>query len=399
MSRCGRPLNDKIGRPQLLIVRRASGGNAVRTAAYNARAALTDARTGERFSYAWRTDCEAVEVIGWNGDAGSLWDAAEKAERKGNAQVARNIILPLPADIPLSEMKRLGREYSDWLHAEYGTASMVALHRPEEKIDPKTGETRSNGNWHIHVLETTRRVETGADGRTMLGEKTREMTDTNSAEKGGPSRSKAELRKRRDAWEDMTNAALARNGIVYRVDFSAYAEQVAEGRRAPQEPTEHLGPVLHKGRRDRKADRASPAPRKFAANLRRRKRNTTIARAVAAVLDDVMTVEDYAAAREEPADMAEDFFRAIWARLGKNRARAAARKRKEVEKARKATTAPSADPAEAEKERNRQAAITRRVNERREAPKGGTREKGLAAVMGAKDRQKRERARRRQIVK
>ncbi len=305
-------------------------------------------------------------------------------------------------------MKRLGRAYAEWLNREYGTAAMVALHRPDEKTDPKTGETRGNGNWHIHVLETTRRVETGADGRTSLGEKTREMTDTNAAEKGGPSRSKAELRKRRDAWESMTNDALARNGIGYRVDFSAYAEQVAEGRRAPQEPTEHLGPVLHKGRRDRKADKSSPAPRKITANRGRRKRNAVSARAVAAVLDDVMTVEDYAAARDEPADMVEDFFRTVRAGLAKNRFRAAARKRKEAENARKAAEKASAkdarpaspaDPAEAEKGRKRQAAIARRVNERREATKGGSRDESLAAVMDTKDRKQRQREKRRQIVK
>src|SRR5277367_4047478 len=84
-------------------VSRASGGNAVRSAAYNAREAIEAERTGELFYFKHRDAPEHHEVLLPEGaaerfgDCGVLWNAAEVAEKRKDAQVAREIVLALPA--------------------------------------------------------------------------------------------------------------------------------------------------------------------------------------------------------------------------------------------------------------------------------------------------------------
>src|SRR6476620_5493888 len=102
-------------------ISRASGGSATRSAAYNAREAVADERTGERFSFKHRAAPEhhavllpegadaglADAVTLWNAaDAVALWNAAEAAERRKDAQVARELVVALPADRELAHEDR-----------------------------------------------------------------------------------------------------------------------------------------------------------------------------------------------------------------------------------------------------------------------------------------------------
>jgi hypothetical protein len=85
-------------------ISRSSGGSAVRAAAYNGREAITAERTGEVFYFRHRGAPEHHEVLLPEGaperfgKSGELWNAAEAAERRKDAQVAREIVLALPAD-------------------------------------------------------------------------------------------------------------------------------------------------------------------------------------------------------------------------------------------------------------------------------------------------------------
>ena len=85
-------------------ISRSTGGSAVRSAAYNDREAITAERTGELFYFRHRDAPEHHEVLLPAGaperfrDIGMLWNAAEAAEKRKDAQVAREIVLALPAD-------------------------------------------------------------------------------------------------------------------------------------------------------------------------------------------------------------------------------------------------------------------------------------------------------------
>lgn len=333
----------------------------MRAAAYRARACLDDQRTGERFDYSWRDDLEAVEIRGWDGDMVSLWNAAERAENRKNSQTARTSTLPLPADLSDEGRAALVRRYSKWLNDEYGIAVMSAIHRPDGyKRDPETGAVdHGNRNWHAHLIETTRRVETGADGTQRLGEKARELSD-HSKGKNGEVPVKENMRKRRDVWCEMMNDALETEQIPYRVDFSSYAEQVEEGRRAPQEPTQHLGPEHHRAAK-------GTTTRKKTENQRRRKRNSVHARAVQSVLEGAMPIGAYAASAEEQTEREiEEFFRKIrWSMRRVNaRQKAGALPR---ERSAQTTSRQTPKTEEQKMENRRRAAITRRANERRKS--------------------------------
>jgi hypothetical protein len=84
-------------------ISRGSGGSAVRSAVYNGRDAITAERTGELFYFRHRDAPEHHEVLLPEGaaerfrESGVLWNAAEAAEKRKDAQVAREIVLALPA--------------------------------------------------------------------------------------------------------------------------------------------------------------------------------------------------------------------------------------------------------------------------------------------------------------
>jgi len=76
-------------------IKRSEGGSAVRQACYNARLAMVSERTGERFD--WRRKdhtLEHHEILLPPGcpdrlaDSSALWNSAEAAEKRKDAQVA-----------------------------------------------------------------------------------------------------------------------------------------------------------------------------------------------------------------------------------------------------------------------------------------------------------------------
>src|SRR5271165_285839 len=94
-------------------ISRKTGGNAVRSGAYNGRDKIEALRTGEVFYFAHRDAPDHHEVMLPEGapesfrDPGVLWNAAEAAERRGDAQVARELVLALPANPELGPDDRI----------------------------------------------------------------------------------------------------------------------------------------------------------------------------------------------------------------------------------------------------------------------------------------------------
>lgn len=239
-------------RLEVVIHSRADGRSAVKSAAYTARSTYRDERLGQRFRSGKHGGLLSHELINWHGDPETLWNVAETAETRCNARVIRELRPSLPAELPLAEQIRLVRGFSLWLRDEYGVAVQADIHAPrfldrgEERLhnagklamgqpeymgalfDP----TRTNRNFHVHLLMTTRQVcpETGA-----FGAKTRVLDD----KKTGPE----ELLRIRSEWEKRTNAALKRIGSPARVDLRSY-EDMAKAGDAPAGliPQDHLGP-------------------------------------------------------------------------------------------------------------------------------------------------------------
>ncbi len=226
---------------------RSSGGNAVRSAAYNARDAITAERTGELFHFRHRDAPVHHEVMlpegadARLGDSATLWNAAEAAERRKDAQVAREIVLALPADRVLSTEDRieLARSFAAEHFVSKGLAVQLDVHAPhKERGEGEGAWSEGTGgdhtNWHAHLLITTRRIE----GNQLAAKKARDLDP--EVRKAGTRSVVTDAEAWGETWRAHQDRYFQEHGIELRVDATA------------AHPGEHIGPV-----RMRKVD--SPA--------------------------------------------------------------------------------------------------------------------------------------------
>ena len=203
-------------------IRRSLGRTAIAAAAYRAGVALEDPRTGERYDYTRKGGVLDSGIVGWRGTRNELWVAAEKAERRRDATVAREVVIAIPHELPPERAKKLLRDYAEWLAKWHGCAADWALHLPGRDGDKR--------NLHGHILLTTRR----SDG-LRLTEKTRELDDRKTGGK--------HLRAWRAEWARRAREALAEVGVEADLDPRPYAVQAREKRIPPMLGGEHLGPA------------------------------------------------------------------------------------------------------------------------------------------------------------
>ncbi len=226
---------------------RTSGGNAVRSAAYNARDAITAERTGELFHFRHRDAPVHHEVLlpegadARLGNSATLWNAAEAAERRKDAQVAREIVLALPADRVLSTEDRieLARSFAAEHFVSKGLAVQLDVHAPhKERGEGEGAWSEGTGgdhtNWHAHLLITTRRIE----GDQLAARKARDLDP--EVRKAGTRSVVTDAEAWGETWRAHQDRYFQEHGIELRVDATA------------AHPGEHIGPV-----RMRKVD--SPA--------------------------------------------------------------------------------------------------------------------------------------------
>lgn len=204
-------------------VSRSAGRSATAAAAYRAGCQIADQRTGEVHNYTRKAGVVSASMIlpddaaKWAEDRAALWNAAELAEKRKDACVAREFEVALPAELSPAERQRLAHDFAKEMANREGCAVDVAIHEP--------GKEGDNRNHHAHILRTTRKV--GPDGLT-------EKLDT---EKAGRNRT-ADLEAVRARWAELTNERLLENGINARVDHRSLKDQGIE-----REPTQHLGPA------------------------------------------------------------------------------------------------------------------------------------------------------------
>ena len=203
-------------------ISRSAGRSATAAAAYRAGVEIADERTGEVHDYRRKGGVESADIVlpdgapEWATNRGALWNAAEKAEKRKDACVAREYEVALPAELSPAERRRLALDFAQEMANREGCAVDVAIHAPGKEGDER--------NHHAHILRTTRKV--AIDG---LGAK----LDT---EKAGRKRVD-DLEAVRARWAELTNERLRENGIEARVDHRSHAERGIEA-----VPTLHLGP-------------------------------------------------------------------------------------------------------------------------------------------------------------
>jgi ATP-dependent exoDNAse (exonuclease V) alpha subunit len=216
---------------QISNVSRGKGRTSVGTAAYIARERLRDERSGRVHDHRQRGGLEHAEIIVPRDlavtDIASiqsrekLWNAAERAERRGDARVARQYQIALPHELTAPQRLQLAQRFAHDIADRYGVVADLAVHSAPPGGDPR--------NRHAHVLTTTR--ELTAHG---LGEKSgAEWNDGRRRAAGRPD-SAAEFRLLRAHWAEMANSALREAGHDIRVDHRSLAAQGID--REPQRP-------------------------------------------------------------------------------------------------------------------------------------------------------------------
>lgn len=193
-------------------------------AAYRSGATLTSERDGMVHDYSGRRSRGEVTmtrlllpdgkdgVIELGGEIdkvrGGLWNKAEAAERRGDACVAREYEVALPAELNERDRRVLALEFGRELVRRYGVAVDVAIHEPS-----RDGDRR---NYHVHYLTTTRGVSL-IDTNPVFGAKTRIL----DARRTGP----AEVEALRALWAIRINAELERIGSEARIDHRSHARR------------------------------------------------------------------------------------------------------------------------------------------------------------------------------
>jgi ATP-dependent exoDNAse (exonuclease V) alpha subunit len=214
---------------------RAGGSSAASAVAYRAGERIRDERTGKTYDHSERQDVMHKEIVlpsrfageemAWARDRAGLWNAAEGAETRKNARVAREYLVALPVE--LSPPQRLGlvRGFSQELSDRYGFAVDFAIHAPRDfpGSDPR--------NFHAHLLATTREVTVeGLGAKTSL-----DMSDRNRRELGLPPAIN-ELLHVRERWAAVTNEALQQAHIASRIDHRSLEAQGIDREPRPQIP-------------------------------------------------------------------------------------------------------------------------------------------------------------------
>ena len=190
------------------------GSRATSAAAYRAGERIRDLRTGISYDHRHRQDVLHKQIVlprelaargpelDWARSRATLWNAAERAETRANARVAREFTLALPHELGQEQRVQLAQRFASDLAERYRTAVDLVIHAP--RGDPR--------NYHAHLLTTTR--ELTADG---LGRKAALELSGSERHRRGLTRWDEERTWLREQWADVSNQALREAGLQLRV--------------------------------------------------------------------------------------------------------------------------------------------------------------------------------------
>ena len=242
------------------IISRSDGKSAVASSAYRSGEKLMDDRTGLIHDFTKKRGVVFTEVSlpahapPEYTDRNVLWNAVEKAEKKSNAQLAREIEVALPKELSKKCQIEIVRRYVQDNFVSVGMCADWALH------------DKTDGNPHAHIMLTMRGIkpdgtwaqkekkiyaldEDGnriplidpATGEQKLGKRNEKLWKRITVEPNDwNGHSKAEIW--RKSWADICNEYLS---LEQQIDHRSYKRQKLD-----------LEPTIHEGYRARKMEKA-----------------------------------------------------------------------------------------------------------------------------------------------
>jgi hypothetical protein len=200
------------------FISRGKGQSAISASAYRSGERLWDERDGAWKSYKSRARRIVVTAIAapknapeWAQDRGQLWNRAERAEKRKDAQLAREIEVSLPHELTDRERESRIEEFACEAFVGKGFAVDIAIHAPDRESDER--------NHHAHLMVTRRTF--GPDGFS----KTKDWQ-----------LDKKKLAAWREQWAHLANRHVERHGDEGRIDHRSLKDQGIH-----REATVHIG--------------------------------------------------------------------------------------------------------------------------------------------------------------
>ena len=211
------------------VISRKSGQSACASAAYRSAEKLYNERDGITHDYGRKDGVVHTEILApenvpeWATNREKLWNEVEKAEKRVDSQLAREVNIALPTELNREEQIKLVTEYAKENYVDKGMIADVCVH------------DKGDGNPHAHIMLTLRDID--KDG---FGKKNRDWNEHSLA---------TEYRKN---WAEKVNHELEKRGHKQRLDHRSYKEQGVE-----KIPTIHEGAIARKidGRENQIGDR------------------------------------------------------------------------------------------------------------------------------------------------
>lgn len=217
-------------RPHLETHSRAKGHSAVAGAAYRLGLRLYDRQAGVWHDFRRRSLGEeivrALTVApegspDWATDPDELWNRAEAAERRKDAQVARDFRIPIPFGLTDRQAGDLAEEMARFITGELHTPVSMGLHRDAAVDALGSLKPKDRQGFHAHLYFPTRRLEQaeGEDGASSwgLGAKLTMLSNKNT--------SGAFVERLNMRWAELSNQYTDAAGLVADYDHRSYTRQ------------------------------------------------------------------------------------------------------------------------------------------------------------------------------
>ena len=203
--------------------------SAVASIAYRSGMKLHDERNDKTHNYeARKKDVLSADIIlpsAFNGanielDRATIWNNAERAEKRKDARVAREWLINLPHELDEQTRKELANSFAQKLADRYNVIADCCIHKPSDKEIKKGADPR---NFHAHIMLTTREIDI-ENGQIIFTKKAiSELSDTDR-KKLGLSRMSDEMTAIKQIWDDTANPVLQAHGLS-KMDYRSHKEK------------------------------------------------------------------------------------------------------------------------------------------------------------------------------
>lgn len=217
-------------RPHLQTHSRGDGHSAVAGVAYRLGLRLYDERAQKWHDFRRRQLGEEIVraltvapegAPSWATDPAELWNRAEAAERRKDAQVARDYRIPIPFGLTDQQAGDLAEEMARFIAQELTTAVSMGLHRDAEVDALGALKPLDKQGYHAHLYFPTRKLEEleQGDGTSAWALGAKLVLLSNKRTSAGF------VERLNEKWAELANRFTAANHLPADYDHRSYVRQ------------------------------------------------------------------------------------------------------------------------------------------------------------------------------